>query len=305
MDETKDRIAVHIDHAPDVEARIKRAAEIRKAMGIYGRGGQSGRGQWRLAPVHAQAIFEYCFGIVWGQPLLTLKQREVVVLSALAAQALDDEVEWHVRSALNLGWTREELIEVFTQLSPYIGLPKTNHAFQAARRAFEQADRDNGAGPERPREDPKDAQAEAAGDRMLSQVDMHPDAKARIQKAFEVRQKIGIYGTGGQADDGFYTISRAHNQAILEYCFGMVWNTPLLDMKTRELIVIAASTANQCENELEWHVRSALNAGLTRGEIVEAIAQCSPYIGLSKTNQGLRAAKRAFGALDAQASRKP
>jgi len=50
---------------------------------------------------------------------------------------------------------------------------------------------------------------------------------------------------------------------------------------------------------LEWHVRSGLNAGLSRDEIIEAITQCSPYIGLSKTNQGMRAAQKAFDALDA------
>ena len=92
--------------------------------------------------------------------------------------------------------------------------------------------------------------------------------------------------------------SPTHAQVIFEYCFGMVWNQSLLDLRTKELIVIAASTANQCENELEWHVRSALNAGLNRDEILEAITQCSPYIGLSKTNQGLRAAKKAFDSLD-------
>lgn len=300
MDETQDRIVAHIDHGPDGEARIRRAIEVRKAMGIFGRGGQDERGFWRFAPAHAQAMFEYCYGIVWGQPLLDLKQRVVVTLSALAAFQLDDEVEWHVRAALNLGWTREEIVEMLTQLSPYIGIPRANRAFKAALGGFEKA----GCGFGKPPEDPRGAEAEEAGDRLLSQVDLHPDVKGRIRKAFEVRHRIGIYGTGGQADDGLYRISPAHNQAILESCFGMAWNTPLLDMKTRELIVIAASAANQCENELEWHVRSALNAGLTRGEIVEAIAQCSPYIGLSKTNQGIRAAKRAFEALDGQTSQK-
>ncbi|MFC1492222.1 carboxymuconolactone decarboxylase family protein [Nitrospinota bacterium] len=305
MDETKDRLTDHIDHDPDVEARIERALEIRKAMGIYGRGGQSERGFWKFAPVHAQAIFEYCFGIVWAQPLLDLKQREVIVISVLAAQQLDGEVEWHVRSALNLGLTREEIVEVLTQLSPYIGLPKTNHAFKAAVKAFESVDREKGIEPEKPSEDdPRDAEAEAAGDRIISQVDLHPDVKDRIRKAFEVRQKLGIYGTGGQGGHGIYDLSPAHNQAIFEYCFGMVWNQPLLDIKTRELIVIAASTANQCHNELDQHVRSGLNAGLTRDEIIEAIAQCSPYIGLSKTNEGLRAAREAFERLDAQAGQK-
>ena len=296
MDETRDRIVAHVDHGPDGEARVRRAIEVRKALGIFGRGGQDERGFWRFAPVHAQAMFEYCYGIVWGQPLLGLKQRVVVALSALAALQLDDEVEWHVRAALNLGWTREEIVEMLTQLSPYIGIPRANLAFKAALRAFEKA----GCAFAKAPENPKDAEAEAAGDRLLSQVDLHPDVKERLRKAFEVGRRIGIYGAGGQADDGLYRISPAHNQAILESCFGLAWNTPLLDMKTRELVVIAASTANQCDNELEWHVRSSLNAGLTRAEIVEAIAQCSPYIGLSKSNQGIRAAKRAFEALDSQ-----
>ncbi len=301
MDKTKDQIAPYIDHNPDAEARVERAHEIRKAMGIYGQGGQSARGYWKFAPLHAQAIFEYCFGIVWAQPLLDLKQREIIVISALAAQDFHDEVEWHIRSGMNLGLTRDEIIEVLTTLSPYIGLPRTNHSLRSALRAFEKADKEKGIEPAGPaEEDPRDVEAEATGDRMMSQIDQHPDLKERIAKAFEVRQKMGIYGTGGQAHDGFYTISKIHNQAIFEYCFGMIWNQPLLDMKTKELIVIAASTANQCDNELEWHVRSALNAGLTRDEIVEAITQCSPYIGLSKTNQGLRAAKKAFEALDGQ-----
>ena len=304
MNESKDMIAPYINTDPDIAARHEEATRIRKSMGIYGRGGQSGRGAWKFAPVHAQAIFESCFGMAWAGPLLTLKERELIVITALAAQTLDDEVVWHVRSALNLGWTREEIIEALTTLSPYIGLPRTNHAFKSALKAFEIVDRENGVEPEKfSGNDQTDAEAEAAGDQIASQIDPHPDGKERIRKAFEVRQKMGIYGTGGQGRDGFFTISPAHNQVILEYCFGLIWNQPLLDMKTKELLVIAASTANQCENELEWHVRSALNAGLTRDQIVEAITQCSPYIGLSKTNQGLRAAKRAFDELDGAGER--
>jgi 4-carboxymuconolactone decarboxylase len=299
MEESKDMIAPHIDQNPDFEARAARAHEIRKSMGIYGKGGQGGRRAWKRVPTHAQIIFEYCFGMAWGQPLLDLKHRELIVVTALATQQLDDEVEWHIRSALNLGWTQEEVLEALTTLSPYIGLPKTNHAMRAAFKVFDERDREAGIAPEDTSQpDPELDAAEAKGDRLLAEVDLKPDMQERVQKAFEVRQKLGIYGTGGQAHDGFYTISKAHNQVIFEYCFGVIWNQPLLDLKTKEMLVIAASTVNQCDNELEWHVRSALNVGLTRDEIIEVITQCSPYIGLSKTNQGLRAAKRSFDALD-------
>ena len=48
MDETKDRIAPYIDQNPDVEARMERALEIRKAMGIYGQGGRVDAGSGGL-----------------------------------------------------------------------------------------------------------------------------------------------------------------------------------------------------------------------------------------------------------------
>ena len=130
---------------PKVEERLEKAKKIRAQMGIYGKGGQASEEFYEISPVHTQGIFEWCFGMVWSQPLLDLKTREIVVISTMAAQDLPDELEWHVRSALNLGLTEEELIEVIVQCSPYIGLPKTNHALRAAKRAFKKADEENSA----------------------------------------------------------------------------------------------------------------------------------------------------------------
>ncbi len=122
-----------------MEERLEKAKKIRAQMGIYGKGGQASEEFYEISSVHTQGIFEWCFGMVWSQPLLDLKTREIVVISTMAAQDLPDELEWHVRSALNLGLTEEELIEVIVQCSPYIGLPKTNHALRAAKRAFKKA----------------------------------------------------------------------------------------------------------------------------------------------------------------------
>ena len=58
----------------------------------------------------------------------------------MVAQDLPGELEWHVRSALNLGLTQDEIIEAIVQCSPYVGLPKTNHALRAAKRAFDKAE---------------------------------------------------------------------------------------------------------------------------------------------------------------------
>jgi 4-carboxymuconolactone decarboxylase len=103
--------------------------------------GRAGLASWaelnEIAPVHARAIHEYCFGTIWDRPHLDLKMRELIVIAAAAAQDLSEEVEVHVRGALNRGATREEVVETIVQCAPYIGFPKTNHALRAAKRIFD------------------------------------------------------------------------------------------------------------------------------------------------------------------------
>ena len=95
-------------------------------------------------------------------------------------------------------------------------------------------------------------------------------------------------------------ICPAHARAIHEYCFGTVWDRPHLDLKTRELIVIAAAAASDLAGEVGLHARGALNRGATRDEIIETILQCAPYIGFPKTNHALKAAKDVFDRWEAK-----
>jgi 4-carboxymuconolactone decarboxylase len=93
-------------------------------------------------------------------------------------------------------------------------------------------------------------------------------------------------------------ISPLHGKAILEYCFGTVWSQPLLDIKTKELILIAVCAGQGEYEAVSRQVRGALNQGATQEEIVEAITTCAPYIGYPRTNASLRAAQRVFEAWD-------
>ena len=120
----------------------------------------------------------------------------------------------------------------------------------------------------------------------------------RIEKAMEIRGKLGIYNPDGSSKNNWAELSPAYAQSIIEYCFGMIWNQPLLDLKTREIIVIVTGATQNIPQVVEDHTMGALNVGLTRDEIIEVIVQCSPYIGLPKTNHALKAAKKAFERMD-------
>jgi len=82
---------------------------------------------------------------------------------------------------------------------------------------------------------------------------------------------------------------------VIEYAFGDIFSRPALDLRTRELITVAALTAiGTAAAQLKFHLRAARNVGCTREEIVETIMQMSVYAGFPAALNGLFAAKEVF-----------
>jgi 4-carboxymuconolactone decarboxylase len=73
---------------------------------------------------------EHVWGALWSRPGLDLKYRSLVVISTLAALGRMHELRTHVRGALNVGWTAEELREAFLQLGGYAGYPAAIEALR-------------------------------------------------------------------------------------------------------------------------------------------------------------------------------
>jgi len=83
-----------------------------------------------LGPFFDTAI-EHVWGGVWNRPGLELKYRSLVVVSVLAASGYKEELKAHLRGALNLGWTTDELREALLQTAPYGSFSAANLAIQA------------------------------------------------------------------------------------------------------------------------------------------------------------------------------
>ena len=118
----------------------------------------------------------------------------------------------------------------------------------------------------------------------------------RYERGLAVRKSLGIYGDDGLA--GTFTemneLAPTHTRAIVEYVFGTCWSQPLLDNKTREMMIVAAAAGQDLTGEVEIHSRGVLNQGLSPEELIEGIVSLCPYIGFPKTNHALAAAKRAI-----------
>ncbi|WP_283630897.1 carboxymuconolactone decarboxylase family protein [Shewanella baltica] len=82
---------------------------------------------------------------------------------------------------------------------------------------------------------------------------------------------------------------------IIEYPFGDIYQREGLDLKTRELVTVAALTAlGHCQPQLNVHINGALNVGCAPQEIDEVILQMSVYAGFPAALNGMFVAKAVF-----------
>jgi 4-carboxymuconolactone decarboxylase len=82
---------------------------------------------------------------------------------------------------------------------------------------------------------------------------------------------------------------------LIEFPFGDIYSRPGLDLKTRELAVVAALTAlGNAAPQLKVHIHGARNVGCSEQEIVEVIMQMAVYAGFPAALNGLFAAKEVF-----------
>ncbi len=82
---------------------------------------------------------------------------------------------------------------------------------------------------------------------------------------------------------------------LIEFPFGDIYSRPNLDLKSREIAVVAALTAlGNAAPQLKVHIQGALNVGASRGEIIETIMQMAVYAGFPAALNGLVLAKEVF-----------
>lgn len=87
-----------------------------------------------VAPALVEQMTAYGFGDVYAGPALTPQQRQLVILSTLAAQGgAELQLRVHVGAALDLGLAPAEVMEVFVQLAVYAGFPRAINAVLAAK----------------------------------------------------------------------------------------------------------------------------------------------------------------------------
>jgi len=76
--------------------------------------------------------------------------------------------------------------------------------------------------------------------------------------------------------------------------FGEVWKRPGLSPRDRSLITVASLIALYRVNELPFHIKKALENGISREELIEVITHLAFYAGWPTANTALPIARKAF-----------
>ncbi|WP_211367274.1 carboxymuconolactone decarboxylase family protein [Sporomusa termitida] len=78
-------------------------------------------------------IIEFAFGDILSRSGLTLRDREIVIITALTVLGREAQLKVHFPAAMKVGLSVAELEEIIIQTSPYAGFPTAINALQVLR----------------------------------------------------------------------------------------------------------------------------------------------------------------------------
>ena len=121
----------------------------------------------------------------------------------------------------------------------------------------------------------------------------------RLSRALELLETLEP-GAPEKVTANLDELSPEFTEIILGFAFADVGARPAIDLKTREMMTVAALTAmGTAPGQLEFHIRAALNVGVSREEIIEILLQMAVYAGVPACINGVAMAKKAFAAVEA------
>ncbi|CAL8476975.1 carboxymuconolactone decarboxylase family protein [Caballeronia sp. S22] len=96
-----------------------------------------------IAPDLGRFIVEFAFGDVYSRSGIDLVVRELITVAALAAMgSATPQLKVHMHGFLNVGGTREQLVEAVTQIAAYAGFPRAINAALSAKEVLHHRDQD-------------------------------------------------------------------------------------------------------------------------------------------------------------------
>ena len=255
-----------MEDSPTRQDQRQRGHTVRKQLGLPEPAAPD------LLPGFGDFMAEVAYGGIWDRPHLSRHDRMLCTL-AVCSPYLRPQLADLIGSALEIGVAPLAMLEVFLQAGLYGGFVTTEAAVEVAREVFESR---GVAVPKTPSREDSNETLDARGREIMAKLH-------------------GERSTGGYAAPG-NPITGALYPSAIRYGYGELWDRPGLDHRERMLVAIAAFTGLGLEGQLRKFAQSALNIGLSRDEVIEAVIQTGPYSGFPRALNALAILTEVFPA---------
>jgi 4-carboxymuconolactone decarboxylase len=220
----------------------------------------------------ANLLTEAVFGGVWRRPGLALADRLLCTIAALATGPRMRSLRQYIDAGLDRGLSAAAIREILVQAALYAGFSSAEETLPLLAEIL--GDRDI-AFPEDPPEDVSLEELTARGTELMHTL--HGD-----------RARLGYAAADNPVTGALYPTA-------IQYGYGEIWFRPGLEHRQRALVAVAGFTALRLPELVGKFGQSALNVGVTRTEVIEAIVQTAPYTGFPPALNALGALGAAFG----------
>lgn len=225
-------------------------------------------------PGFANLLIEPALGGVWNRPGLARPDRMICALAALGCGPRLVALRRHIGAALDLGLTTLAIREALVQAALYTGFSAAEESLVLASEVFA------ARGLPVPPDPPEDASLDELTRRGTALMERLHGDRARH---------------GYAAPDNL--ITGALYPTAIQYGYGEIWFRPGLDHRARALVAVACFTALRLPEQVAKFGQSALNLGLSKTEIIEAIIQTAPLTGFPPALNALGVIGALFKAL--------
>ncbi|HEV7836414.1 MAG TPA: carboxymuconolactone decarboxylase family protein [Caballeronia sp.] len=125
-----------IERRADQESRLERGKRVLSE--IDGEAGEKVIDSLAdIAPDFARYLLEFPFGDIYSRPGLDVRAREIATIAALTAMGnATPQLKVHIAAALNVGLSRDEIVETIMQMAVYAGFPAALNGLFAAKEVF-------------------------------------------------------------------------------------------------------------------------------------------------------------------------
>jgi len=201
-------------------------------------------------------LTEAVYGGLWNRPGLAQHDRLLCSIAALAVFPRLRQLRRLLAAALDHELSAEALREILVQAGLYAGFSAAEESL--ALLADVLAER----GVPFPPDPPEDASLE----------ELTTSGRTLMQALHGERAQQGYAAPDNPVTGALYPTA-------IQYGYGEIWSRPGLDRRSRALVAIAGFTALRLPEQAAKFAQSALNVGVARTEVIEAVIQTAPYSG--------------------------